>query len=199
VRAGLAAALATLALAVAGCGGDDSDGGEAARGTEIDGDGYAYSLPRGWTDRSDDEDVEGFEVGGFGPDTLVSDRPRDGFATNVNVVLEGDLPDDASGEDYAEQARAALQDPEDLPPDARAAVERLEPRGFSPLEELELDGEPAYATDYTGTQDGRVLRFRNIVTLRDGVGYGITLTALRDRFDEGLDGLDEVVESWRWG
>jgi hypothetical protein len=185
-----------LALAVAGCGGDDED---AASGADIDGDGYGYSLPRGWTDRSDDEDVEGFEVGGFGPDTLVAARPRDGFATNVNVVREGDLPDDVSTEDYARESRSALQNPKDLPADARAAVERLDPRGFGPLEELELDGEPAYATDYTGTQSGRVLRFRNIVALRDGVGYGITLTALRERFDEGLDGLDEVVESWRWG
>jgi hypothetical protein len=80
----------------------------------------------------------------------------------------------------------------------RSVITQLNPRDFSGLERVELDGQEAYASEYTGDQGGRVLRFRNVVAVRAGEAYGITYTALRHRAAENAEAANEVIETWSW-
>jgi hypothetical protein len=40
------------------------------------------------------------------------------------------------------------------------------------------------------------VRVRQVAAVMDRSGYTVTLTVLPERFDEGADALDEVLESW---
>jgi hypothetical protein len=189
-RAAFVLALVSAALGVGACG----DGDEAR---VVEGTGYEYELPEGWTDESD-EDTSQFGVAGFAPDTIAAAEPEDGFASNVNVVLESSLASDVTPEVYADASRQILRDPSVLPDEARRVVERLDPRDFGSRRQIELDGQDAYELDYTGDQGGRVLRFRAVTTVREGTGYAMTYTALRTQFDGALDDFDQVLDTWRW-
>ena len=184
-------ALALLALAGAGCGGEDEV--ELVRG-----DGYEYELPDGWKHRSNEQDLQKLGFAGYVPDTLVTADPEEGFADNVNVLVEHSLTPGISAREYAESAARTLRNPEVLPGEAGRVISDLDPRDFSGPKRLELDGADAYATDYTGDRAGRVMRFRNIVALREGTAYGITYTALRHRFEENADAANRVVDTWAW-
>jgi hypothetical protein len=187
----LLALLALAALAAAGCGGDDED--------PVDGSGYTYSVPDGWEDVSDQAEDE-IDVGGFRPDTLVVGEREDDFATNVNVIREGGVPERVTAAQYGEVSLAGLRDPvaAGLPPELAEVIESLHPRQISGLRDAELDGEEAVAWDYRSSQDGRSLRVRQVAAVMDGAGYTVTLTVLPERFEDGTVALDEVVESWEW-
>ena len=184
-------ALAALALAVAGCGGDDDD--------PVEGTGYTYSVPGEWEDVSERAEEE-IEVGGYRPDTLVVAEGEDGFATNVNVIREDGVPERITAAQYAEVSVAGLRDPvaAGLPPELAQAVEALNPTRISEPRDAELDGEEALTWDYHSVQGGREVRVRQVATVMDGAGFTVTLTVLPDRFEEGAGALDEVVESWSW-
>jgi hypothetical protein len=181
-----------LAALAAGACGDDDDDAEVVQGS-----GYEYELPGGWTDESSQDNSE-LGVAGFEPDTIALDEPDDGFATNVNVVLEPRLPAGVTPQAYFDASRRVLRDPGVLPAEARRAVEQLQPRDLSRQQQVDLDGEQAYGLDYTGNQSGRVLRFRAVSTVREGTGYAVTYAALRNRFDEGLDDFERLLDTWRW-
>jgi hypothetical protein len=188
----LAALLALCALAAAGCGGDDGD--------SVEGNGYSYSVPEGWEDAADSEAAdEASEVIGMRFDSLVNGETADDFAVNVNVLRER-VPGGITGPEYADLNIAALRDPSaaGYPPELAERIEELDVRGLSRPRELELDGAGAMTWDYGTTQGGRDLRQRQIVVVRDGAGYTITLTALPSQFEDGTEALDEVVESWSW-
>jgi hypothetical protein len=192
IRSPLAALLALAMLAAAGCGGDDGD--------SIDGNGYSYSVPEGWEDASDSEAAdEASEVIGVRFDSLVNGEAKDGFAVNVNVLRER-VPGGMTDSEYAELNIATLRDPSaaGYPPELAERIEELDVRGLSRPRELELDGAGAMTWDYDTTQGGRDLRQRQMVVVRDGAGYTITLTALPSQFEDGTEALDEVVESWSW-
>jgi hypothetical protein len=192
IRSLLAALLTLAALAAAGCGGDD--------GESVEGNGYSYSVPEGWEDAADSEAAdEASEVIGMRFDSLVNGEAEDGFAVNVNVLRER-VPGGITGAEYAELNIAALRDPSaaGYPPELAERIEELDVRGLSRPRRLELDGAGAMTWDYGTTQGGRDLRQRQMVVVRDGAGYTITLTALPSQFEDGTEALDEVVESWSW-
>jgi hypothetical protein len=190
----LAALLVLAALAAAGCGGDDGD--------PVEGDGYSYSTPDGWDDfseRAEEEDELSFR--GIRPDTVVVGETEDDFATNVNVVVQdGGLPGDITARQFADANIAGLRSPAQagLPPQVARSIEALDVRDVSRPEDAELGGEEAVAWEYRTTQGGRDLRVRQVVAVMDRSGYTVTLTALPTQFDDGVDALDQVAESWEW-
>ena len=189
----LLALLAVAAVALAACSSGDEDA------EPVEGTGYTYSVPDGWEDFSDPAEEE-IEIGGFRPDTLVVGEREDGFATNVNVIREDGLPSGVTAAQYADASLAGLRDPvgAGMPPEVAQAIEDGNLRQISEPRGAELDGEEAFAWDYRGTQDGRDVRVQQVAAVMDGAGYTLTLTVLPDRFDEGSEALDQVVESWDW-
>jgi hypothetical protein len=189
----LLALLALAAVTLAGCNGDDENE------EPVEGTGYTYAVPDGWEDVSDQAEEE-IDVGGFRPDTLVIGESEDDFATNVNVIREDGLPNAVTAAQYADASLAGLRDPvgAGFPPEVAQAIEDGNLREISDPRDAELDGEEAFTWDYRGTQDGRDVRVQQVAAVMDGAGYTLTLTVLPDRFDEGDEALDEVVESWQW-
>jgi hypothetical protein len=188
----LAALLAVGTLAAAGCGGEDED--------PVEGTGYTYSVPDGWEDASDSEAAdEAPKVIGVRFDSLVNGEAENGFAVNVNVLRER-VPGGITASEYAQLNIATLRDPSaaGYPPELAERIEELDVRGLSRPRELELGGAGAMTWDYTTTQGGRDMRQRQMAVVRDGAGYTITLTALPAQFEDGIEALDEVVESWSW-
>ena len=184
MRRALAAAAATLAIA--GCGGGD----DAER---VDGEGYSYEVPSGWDDRS--EAASQISAAGFQPDTIVADDPSGGFTASVNVVRETSLAADVDVNDYVRLSRRNLSDPAAL---RQLGLEGFEPRLGDEVRPGELDGEPSRSFDYTATQQGREVGFRQVYAIRNRTAYVVTYTALRDGFAAGAGSLDEVTGSWQW-
>ena len=192
IRRPLAALLAVAALAAAGCGGGDED--------PVEGTGYTYSLPDGWEDASDSEAAdEAPKVIGVRFDSLVYGEAEEGFAVNVNVLRER-VPGGITASEYAELNIATLRNPSaaGYSPELAERIEELDVRGLSRPRELELDGAGAMTWDYGTTQGGRDMRQRQMVVVRDGAGYTITVTALPSQFEDAAEALDEVAESWEW-
>jgi hypothetical protein len=189
----LAALLALAAVAVAGCGGEDEE--------RVDGEGYSYAAPEDWNDVSEElSDARGLEFAGVRPDTIVAGETEDDFATNVNVVADPGLPDDLPSDVFAQANIEGLRNPArvNIPPEVADAIEALDVRELRRTGAVDLDGEEAVSWEYLSTPAGRDLRLRQIAVVLDGTGYTLTMTALPDRFEEGSDALDEVVESWTW-
>jgi hypothetical protein len=187
-----AALLAVAALTAAGCGGEDED--------PVKGTGYTYSVPDGWEDASDSQAAEEApDVIGVRFDSLVNGETEDGFAVNVNVLRER-VPGGITASEYAELNIATLRNPSaaGYPPELAERIEELDVRGLSRPREVELGGAGAMTWDYGTTQGGRDMRQRQMVVVRDGAGYTITLTALPSQLEDGTEALDEVVESWSW-
>jgi hypothetical protein len=177
-----------VALALAGCGGEDQD--------QVEGTGYVYAVPGGW----EEADGEDLEVGPFRPDTLVVGEREDGFAANVNVIREPGVPSRVTAARYAEVSRAGLRDPAGVgfPPKVAEMIENVNPSGITAPRDTELGGEEAVEWAYRSTRGGRKLRVRQVAAVRGGAGYTVTLTVLPDGFSDGSEALDEVVESWSW-
>jgi len=180
-------------VALAGCSEEDEER------PQVEGTGYTYSVPGGWQDVSDRAEEE-LEVGGFRPDSLVIAERENDFATNVNVIREGGLPEGVTAARYADVSIAGLRDPvaAGLPPEVAETIEDIKPEQISRPSDADLGGEEAVAWDYRSTQDGRNVRVRQVAAVMDGAGYTVTLTVLPARLEEGSGALDEVVESWSW-
>jgi hypothetical protein len=195
IRNRLAALLALAALAAAGCGGDDG-------GDPVEGDGYSYTTPDGWEDFSDGaQEEETLNFRGIRPDTVVVGESEEDFATNVNVVVqERSLAGNVTAQAFAEANLAGLRSPAraGLPPEVAHSIEAMNVREVSEPQDAELGGDEAVTFEYLTTQAGRDLRIRQLVAVMDRSGYAVTLTAMPDQFEEGLDALDEVGESWEW-
>jgi hypothetical protein len=185
--------LATACLALGGCGGEDED--------RVEGDGYSYAVPDGWRDVSDEaEDEPGLEIAGIGPDTLVIAEREDGFASNVNVILEPDLSGELTAHEYADITLAGLRNPKaaGFPPELVETIESIRPTEITKPRDAALGDEEALAWDYTSTQGGRELRIRQVATVADETGYTVTLTVLPQHREDGLDALEQVTDSWRF-
>lgn len=187
----LAALLALLALA--GC-----DGGEEEERDPVEGSGYSFTVPDGW--EHDREAASELEIGGFSPDSIVTGERVDGFLTNVNVVREEGLPEGLTAAEYGEAGIATVRDPDAarLPPELAEVIEQANPTAFKGPRSTELGGEDAVSWEYTSTQDGTRLRQRQVGAVRDGAGFTVTLSAAPAAFGDGVEALEEVVESWRW-
>jgi photosystem II reaction center protein PsbP len=195
IRRPLAALLALAALAMAACGGDDG-------GDPVEGDGYSYATPDGWDDFSDTaQDEEDLNFHGIRPDSMVVGERQDDFVTNVNVVVQkGSLPGNITARAFAEANLAGLRSPAQagLPPRVARSIEAMKVREISETQDAELGGEEAVAFEYLTTQAGKDLRIRQLVAVMDRSGYAVTLTAMPGQFEDGLDALDEVADSWEW-
>ena len=179
--------LPILLLALAGCGEDEAE--------EISGTGYSYEVPGGWEDVSDDAE---FEAAGFNSDSVVRGESSEGFASNINVVRETSLASDIDIDEYTEAGLRLLKEPELLTGEAREIFEGIDAKDFSDTTKVELDGADARSTDYSSEQGGRSLRLRVVSAIDDDTAYNITFTALRSHFEDDVEALDEIVDSWRW-
>jgi hypothetical protein len=195
IRSLLAALLALAAFAAAACGGEDG-------GDPVEGDGYSYATPDGWDDFSDStQDEEDLNFHGIRPDSIVVGERQDDFVTNVNVVVQkGSLPGNITARAFAEANLAGLRSPTQagLPPRVARSIEAMKVREISETQDAELGGEEAVAFEYLTTQAGKDLRIRQLVAVMDRSGYAVTLTAMPGQFEDGLDALDEVADSWEW-
>lgn len=194
----LAALLAAMLLALAGCGGsDDDDGGAAgtttaqettaadgegggASGDRVSGEGYSFAVPEGWTD-----ETEQFSGSAVNIDLAVAAESADGFASNINVIRETP-PGDPSLDDVVSTFREQL--------------ESVIARDISDAMDSELDGDEAKTYTYAiGAEEGPARRGRQVVTLHDGAVYTITFTSLDDAFAADEAAFQAALDSWTWG
>ena len=184
MRIAVLAAGLTVALSLAACGDDEGDKGKVVEGT-----GYAVTVPDGWRDRS--EEGEEIEVQGFSPDTVLIGTRDEGFATNVNIIRTPGIELDLDAQTRLE--RKLLE--EGGPP----GEDKVDPaQELTPVERTTVAGEEARAYEFRLPQDDMLLRLRQLLTIRDGTAYVITLTTAPDRFDEDRDDLDSILDSWEW-
>jgi hypothetical protein len=180
-----------LTFGLLACGEDSTREAGETSGTDV----YRVSLPPGWEEGKDELLPElNSEVSDEVSDQLdyrvqieassfwirVGDG---GFKTNVNVSEEG-LPPGLTFQGYK-----------------RLSVANAPKLGITLLDKpraAELDGEPAFRLAASRTEGDTPLRFEAISSLRRGIVYTVTLTALPDRFAEARDEFVRILESWRW-
>lgn len=142
-----------------------------------------FDVPAGWEDHSKDlaDDVSGGRA-----DAVFLGPSSNGFRSNLNVVRQprgeqtpalGDLVTIVSGRVTAQLS-------------AKVVGERRR---------LTLDGSPAIAYDYRYQSDGRDLRGRQVVTVRDDMVVFVNFAAAQDVFENHAKALDILTRSWHWG
>jgi hypothetical protein len=184
--------LAATALIAAGCGGDD-EGSEISTqeitGDAVEGSGYAYALPDGW---SIEQESSGTETG---VDTvIISDDAGGDFRVNIYDVRESDVPDDTEISTYVDAGIAQVQDDPagfGLPADATVDV-------VSEPADTELGGEPALDYEVLTKGEGIAASQRQIASIHEGTAYTITLSAGEGDLEANNAVLDDIVSSWSW-
>jgi hypothetical protein len=194
----LASAIAALAcaVAIAACGDDE--------GGPISGSGYEFDLPSNWHDASDQADDLSDQVGSDIPagdlgtqyDAVALDEPVNGFATNVNVIVQTSLASNIDSRRLAQSSARVFTDPDMA---AQFLPQSLEVVGGpTKLKPTDVGAEPGYYFDVETETAGRRLTQRFAVVVHDGSGYATTFTALGDSFDSELPELESIFGSWRW-
>jgi DcrB len=184
VRVRLLILLLGLAL-LAGCGGDDGDGGKTVEGSD-----YELTVPDGWDDRTSRADD--LEVAGFEPEVIFTGEREEGFQPNLNVIRESSIAPGVNLDDYVETTREQLQAGSVGDVELGSDVELGEPMPS------ELDGEDAVTMDHERTLETKRIKARQVIVLRDGAAYALTYTALEDRFEDDLERFESAVDSWSW-
>ncbi|MCW2768849.1 MAG: hypothetical protein JWR27_282 [Aeromicrobium sp.] len=194
-----AAALTLLAgLALAGCGGNDSDGSsgdsgsgkdstsaapandaEPSDGDTVKGKGYAFNAPKGW--EVPKQDIPGTEQ----TDTFVADlTDADGFADNINVIRLDPAPI------------------KDLDPLEKALIKELVGAGAKNVkagDRLDVDGDAAVHISSKLTQQGASYLTEQYNPIHDGVSYVVTFSFSTDVSQSDRDKTAEsVLASWNW-
>lgn len=190
----VAALLALLLVTglLAGCGEDEERERErVTRG------GFEVTLPSDWSDETESEELRevlanledkaGLEVK---PKAAFIGPRRDGFSPNL-LVTHGE-----SG--VRKEAPAYLR----TIADDEAEFEREHPE-LAPKRELaprtiDFHGTPAMERNFFRAAEGREVHERQIVVVHDGTVHFMSFSALEKSFDEDVDALREIVESWRW-
>ena len=199
-RRALLALLLVVGLLAAGCGSSEkSTSAEETTTSEVttsgevvEGTGYSYELPEGWTEADDQVDVE--EIGSS--DTVITaDEPRGDLAVNVNVFREENIPESVNVDQYTKIGLDRVTSaPESVGLPAGTTVEVA-----SGPEASSLAGEDATDTTLRTDLGSATLLQRQVSTLRDGVAYTITLTSNEDGLEEDSATLDALLASWSWG
>lgn len=190
-RRSLAAAALVAALAIfPACGGDDDDGGGGSKPGTVQGTGYEVTAPKGWTN---EKDTAKHSRQGFEPDTILLGKRVEGYQANVNVIRETSLVEGMTVEQYVAAARRLLEQQRQ-----QAGNDKLSAEPVGQPASTSLDGEKAQSLDQVADLQGKRLKQRQVVALRDGVAYILTYSAPADRFDDQVGGLREIVSSWRW-
>lgn len=179
----LAAVTLMTALALAGCGGSDSDSkpdadkpkASAPTGKTIEGDGYTYVVPKGW-------DVPAKKIPGTeATDTFVADlKDTDGFSDNVNVIKQDTAP------------------PKPIPEIKDDLGDQLKQAGGQNVEVKEvgkIDGEDS--VHVSSTQASNLTEQYFVV--HDGATYFITFSHSEDVPEADRSKLAaSVLSSWKW-
>jgi hypothetical protein len=194
-----AATLTLLAgLALAGCGGGDSDGAadgdskkdtssaapasteDPATGGKVTGKGYSFNAPEDW--KKPTQDIPGTEQ----TDTFVADlTDDDGFADNINVIRLDPAPIKEAG---------ALE---------KALVKELEGAGAKKVtvrDRIQMDGDTAVHIASEFTQSGATYLTEQYDAIHDGVSYVVTFSFSTDvpQADRAKT-AGSVLATWKWG
>jgi hypothetical protein len=134
---------------------------------------YCAEIPQGWTGRSmleGEGNVDRFE-------TTTEDA--------VTIVQADPIIDpNSSTAQYAQQFRSNQSE-----------------RGLSPSlpGPVPIDGEQAIGWDVTAeTQDGQVVRLRDVVLVRGQLAWHIRLVAAADSYERARIDFEGMLESWHW-
>jgi hypothetical protein len=194
----LASAIAALAcaIAIAACGDDE--------GGPISGSGYEFDLPSGWHDASDQAGDLSEQIGSDIPagdqgtqyDSVALDKPVDGFASNVNVIVQGSLASSVDSRKLAQSSWRVFLNPELSAQYLPRSLDVV--GGPTMIKQIDVGGETGYYFDVDTESAGRRLTQRFVTVVRDGSGYATTFSALGDSFDSELDELESIFDSWRW-
>jgi len=188
---------AACALTVAACGEDEEQGA-------VTGEGYAFDLPEAWSDSTDRAEDLGEEVAGDIPagdlgtqyDSLATDEPVDGFATNVNVIVQGSLAGEIDSRRFVESSRRVFTDPALSSQFLPTSVEVT--GGPTEMAETDVGGVSGYSFDVETEAADRQLTQRFVGVVNDGSAYAITFTALADEFDSEVADLESILDGWTW-
>lgn len=157
----------------------ETDAPEAAPadGETLEGDGYSYAVPAGWTVPGDGSDA-------FGTDTMAADtEDTDGFADNVNVVLS---PAGAVSADQVETA-------------GKTELESVGATEVTVQERLTVaDSETAHLSASLGAEGVSYLVEQYYLT-NDDQTYVITFSFSDTVSDDDRTALaDSVLATWTW-
>jgi len=130
---------------------------------------YSLEVPASWM--IDDQDMPRYIV--FARRDFNSD-----FADNLNVIREEDVQ--MSAREYYQANLNLLQE-------FMADFELIEE------EESVLDGQKAYEMIYHGQED---LKFHQLLTVYEERGYVLTFTSTEEDFQEHIDLLERMIESF---
>ena len=135
--------------------------------------GYCLTVPEGWT----------AEPARFGADVTLDQfsPPTDSATVIVDAV---DLEDGAQLEGWADFVR-----------------EKDEGAGLTPgpASEATIDGVAAQRWDVSVTsENGTDYQMREVVVMRDGIGWRVTLNDLASSFDVSSATLERMLDSWRF-
>ena len=176
----LATGLAAVALVAAGCGGEGGEGGEGGSSADsVAGTGYTVETPAGWRDGKEEAEESGQPIR-F--DLVIRREPKDGFATNVNVI----------------RTRVDVTDLDRIAAQQKSELEDVGGRDFGAPARTDVDGETAVGRVYTFGKASRPLRGRQYIAPHEGSLYAITFTTLAGRFEREQGQFDEVLRSWKW-
>jgi hypothetical protein len=134
---------------------------------------YCADIPQGWTGRSMLEgqgNIDRFETTAEDAVTLVQADPI--------------LDPNSSTAQYAQQFRSNQSE-----------------RGLSPTlpGPVPIDGEEAIGWDVTAeTQDGEVVRLRDVVLVRGQLAWHIRLVAAEDSYERARLDFEGMLASWQW-
>jgi hypothetical protein len=174
VAAGLAVTIgAATVIAVA----EDDD---AAADHLVEGDGYSYTLPAGWSE------LPGSSVGQgeLGIDTMTTSG--DGYNATVGVattsVMGGPLT-----ETYAHQALQglAMAPGSTSTPDIRT-------------DEVTIDGAPAVRGEVTVGAPDRPVTFVSYIARHEGTQFMVKLVAMGPNGDDSEAAFERLMDTWTW-
>jgi hypothetical protein len=135
--------------------------------------GYCLTVPDGWT----------AEPALFGADVTLDQFAPPTVSTTV-IVEAVDLEQGVGLEEWSGFVRQQDADAGLVP---------------GPASEIVVDGVTAHQWDVTATSDtGTDYRMREVVLVRDEIGWRITLNDTEERFERSAASLERMLDSWRF-
>lgn len=161
-------------------GGDDSEssGGEVVdSGETMQGSGYTYGIPEGWSDATND-------VGAMGIDSAVrAEDEDDGFRRNVVVEV---------------QPANGAADPEEILDQWESNIGEAVGGTPEPIDGISIDGQDALGIRIETTQQDIDIVQVAYLAINDGQIYSIALSAHREVEDEATAEFEQVLDTWSW-
>ena len=199
-RTGLIIGIVAIVLVLVGggiafallAGGDDDkdsagkDGGTSSKGLSeetLGGEGYTYSLPKGWQDATDE--AKGQDAPGTIDTVSVWGAKLDGSQANVIVEASsgvGDADLDSLRSTWESNMSGAS--------------------GSTPMTQdgTTIDGEEAIGARFERDNDaGTSIVQIAYLTVHDGTAYSVILSTKQDKADEATKAYEDLLGSWTWG